>query len=175
MDNENIISLFSLDNKKKKKKTKVIKPIVEELYTYEFLLKKIIKEKEKNNIIIEEKKINSIKIPNIVKIGSKTVLWINFECICKTLKRDMNHVSKFIFTELCTTGSININNQLKIKGIFRSLHIESLLKKYINKYITCKNCFNVNTIFVKDIKNRLQSLKCNDCNSIRTNIEYEKI
>lgn len=39
----------------------------------------------------------------------------------------------FLLTELGTSGSVDANNQLIIKGRFQQKQIESVLRKYISK------------------------------------------
>ena len=47
-------------------------------------------------------------------------------------------------------------------------YIESLLRKYIGEYVTCKMCRSPNTELTKDSVSRLFFCKCKDCESSRS-------
>jgi translation initiation factor 2 subunit 2 len=77
--------------------------------------------------------------PSIQKLPKKSV-WSNFETICKKLNRECDHVMKFFFIELSTTGNTDGENNLLIKGKFSSSQIENLLLVYISLYVKCPEC-----------------------------------
>ena len=51
--------------------------------------------------------------------------------------------------ELGTEGSIDGNQRLVIRGKYVPKYIESLLRKYIVEYVTCKMCRSANTTLTK--------------------------
>ena len=57
----------------------------------------------------------------------------------KRLKRQPEHVIQFIMAELGTSGSVDGNNRLIIKGRFQQKQIESVLRRYISNH---KNLFS---------------------------------
>jgi translation initiation factor 2 subunit 2 len=51
-------------------------------------------------------------------VGTKKTLWVNFQEICKMMKRNPEHVFQFMMAELGTEGSIDGNARLVIRGKF---------------------------------------------------------
>jgi translation initiation factor 2 subunit 2 len=77
-----------------------------------------------------------IMIPaQVIRVGTKTSLFSNFSEICKMLHQQPKHLLDFILSELGTTGSLDSNNQLIIKGRFMNKQIEIILRRYIKKYV----------------------------------------
>lgn len=148
--------------------------IIDELgYSYEYLLNRLYKNMDVNKPPIHT--INQkiiLKHANVVKCGTKKVAFTNFGETCTILKRDFNDVKNFILTELSTTGSIDSNNCLIIRGRLTSDNIETQLRKYIKKYIMCVTCYSLDTNIEKNIKTRLSSIICMKCQSSRTISEY---
>ena len=70
--------------------------------------------------------------------------------------------------ELGTEGSIDGNQRLVIRGKYVPKYIESLLRKYIVEYVTCKMCRSPNTTLTKDSVSRLYFMHCDDCGSSRS-------
>jgi len=64
---------------------------------------------------------------------------------------------------LGTSGSIDGNNQLIIKGRFQQKQIENVLRRYIKEYVTCHTCRSPNTLLQKD--SRIFFLQCEACGS----------
>uniref|UniRef100_A0AAR2ISS0 Eukaryotic translation initiation factor 2 subunit 2 n=1 Tax=Pygocentrus nattereri TaxID=42514 RepID=A0AAR2ISS0_PYGNA len=83
--------------------------------------------------------------------------------ICKLLHRQPKHLLAFLLAELGTSGSIDGNNQLVIKGRFQQKQIENVLRRYIKEYVTCHTCRSPETILQKDT--RLYFLQCETCHS----------
>ena len=54
--------------------------------------------------------------PQVVRVGSKKTAFANFIEIAKMLHRPPKHLLQFLFAELGTSGAIDGNNQLIIKG-----------------------------------------------------------
>ena len=86
--------------------------------------------------------------------------------ICKKLRRQPDHLIQYIFTELGTNGSIDGNQRLIIKGRFQIKQIETLLRKYIIEYVSCKTCKSPDTNLIKE--NRLFFVNCESCGSSRS-------
>ena len=83
--------------------------------------------------------------------------------ICKTLHRQPKHLLDFFLAELVTSGSVDGNSQLIIKGRFQQKQIENVLRRYIKEYVTCHTCRSPDTILQKDT--RLFFLQCETCGS----------
>jgi translation initiation factor 2 subunit 2 len=98
----------------------------------------------------------------------KKTIWSNFYKICEILKRDTEHIRKYLITEFSTTSSINSQNELILKGKYNLNMIDSIIKKYISEYISCKICGNLNTLLEKDSSSRLYYIICLSCSAKRS-------
>jgi len=134
-------------------------------YAYDTLLDMVFDiMREKNpEMTSGKKKTFSMKPPQIVKAGSKKTAFANFAEICRLMKRQPRHVLQFLMAELGTTGSIDGNECLIVKGRFQQKHFESVLRKYIKEYVTCHTCRSSETDLTKDV--RLFFLTCKTCGS----------
>uniref|UniRef100_A0A2P2HWL2 Eukaryotic translation initiation factor 2 subunit 2 n=1 Tax=Hirondellea gigas TaxID=1518452 RepID=A0A2P2HWL2_9CRUS len=134
-------------------------------YSYDELLQRAFDQlREKNpEMAAGEKKKFVMKPPQVLRIGSKKSAFANFNEICRLLHRIPKHVLQFLLAELGTSGSIDGNNQLIIKGRFQQKQIENVLRRYIKEYVTCHTCRSSDTILQKDA--RLYFLQCEQCNS----------
>ncbi|XP_023107082.1 eukaryotic translation initiation factor 2 subunit 2 isoform X1 [Felis catus] len=134
-------------------------------YTYEELLNRVFNiMREKNpDMVAGEKRKFVMKPPQVVRVGTKKTSFVNFTDICKLLHRQPKHLLAFLLAELGTSGSIDGNNQLVIKGRFQQKQIENVLRRYIKEYVTCHTCRSPDTILQKDT--RLYFLQCETCHS----------
>ena len=165
LDNINLLS-----DKKQELTIDVLTPLKDQEteYTYEFLYERICNLIKKNNPSVTEKTKISLKAPDVRKVTGIKCVWVNFNDTCVSLNREREHFLNFILTELGTEGSIGGDYQLNLKGRYNNKHVESLLKKYVQEYVTCKNCNSPNTTLRKDNSARIQILHCNNCNSDKT-------
>lgn len=115
---------------------------------------------------LSDSKVFKIVPPNVMKVGSKKTAISNISEISIKLNRNIDHLSNFFFSELTTTGSIDGNNQLIIKGRYNQIQMESILRKYILEFVTCGNCKSPNTELSKEL--RLTFINCKNCGSKRT-------
>uniref|UniRef100_A0A131XW41 Eukaryotic translation initiation factor 2 subunit 2 n=1 Tax=Ixodes ricinus TaxID=34613 RepID=A0A131XW41_IXORI len=134
-------------------------------YTYDELLQRVFNVmREKNpDMVAGEKKKLVMRPPQVLKVGTKKSSFANFLEICKMLHRQPKHVQAFLLAELGTSGSVDANNQLIIKGRFQQKQIENVLRRYIKAYVTCHTCRSPDTILQKDT--RLFFLQCEKCGS----------
>ena len=133
-------------------------------YRYEELLDRVFEIIRQKNPSVENCKTKLVmKPPLVAKAGAKKTSFANFIEICKLLHREPKHLLTFLVAELGTSGSIDGNNQLIIKGRFQQKQIETVLKRYIKEYVTCHTCHSPSTILQKD--NRLFFLQCETCGS----------
>lgn len=186
-DNFDLDMNFSMTKKKKKKKKDFDELVAEEEkkeaedrknvedtttwvgsdrdYTYEELLIRVFDiMREKNPDMVAGKKQKFVmRPPQVVRIGTKKTSFANFTEICKTLHRQPKHLLDFLLAELGTSGSVDGNSQLIIKGRFQQKQIENVLRRYIKEYVTCHTCRSPDTILQKDT--RLFFLQCETCGS----------
>lgn len=104
--------------------------------------------------------------PQVSRDGNKKSLFSNVKEISERMQRPTDHVIQFLFAELGTSGSVDGSNRLVIKGRFQQKQIETVLRRYIIEYVTCKTCKSVNTKLTKE--NRLYFLDCKSCGSRRS-------
>jgi translation initiation factor 2 subunit 2 len=132
-------------------------------YTYDELLTRVFNiMREKNpDMITGEKRKFVMKPPQVNRVGTKKTSFSNFADICKLLRRQEKHLLNFLLVELGTSGSLDINKQLTIKGKFQQKQIENVLRRYIKEYVTCHTCRSPDTNMVKE--ERLFFLKCEAC------------
>jgi len=137
-------------------------------YTYDELLNlvfNIIREKNPD-LATGEKKRLVMRPPQVLRVGSKKTSFANFLELCKLLHRPQKHMQAFLLAELGTSGSVDANNQLIIKGRFVQKQLESVLRRYIKEYVACQTCRSPDTILQKDT--RLFFLQCETCGSRRS-------
>nr|CAG4644195.1 EOG090X0AVX [Lepidurus arcticus] len=134
-------------------------------YTYDELLNRVFNiMREKNpEMVAGEKKKFTMRPPQVVRIGTKKTSFANFTEICKMLHRQPKHLLAFLLAELGTSGSVDGNNQLIIKGRFQQKQMENVLRRYVKEYVTCHTCRSPETILQKDT--RLFFLQCETCGS----------
>jgi len=134
-------------------------------YQYDELLDRvfgIMRDKNPEMVGGKQKKF-VMRPPQVVRVGSKKTAFANFIEIAKMLHRPPKHLLQFLFAELGTSGAIDGNNQLIIKGRFQQKHIENVLRRYIKEYVTCHTCRSPDTILTKE--GRLFFLQCMTCHS----------
>lgn len=83
----------------------------------------------------------TIAPPSIHRDGNKKTVFANIADICKRMHRQPDHVIQFLFAEMGTTGSVDGNGRLVIKGRFLQKQVENVLRRYIgetnhNHYLT---------------------------------------
>jgi putative translation initiation factor aIF-2 beta subunit len=136
-------------------------------YETDFLLDRAYK-------LLEEKKVKTKESQyeppqaEVMKYGSKKTGVINFKTICKTLLRTENELMKYILGEFSCQGSITGQHELIINGKFNEKSVQSVLNKYIKKYVLCYVCKSSKTKLAKE--NRLTILECENCKS-KTSVE----
>uniref|UniRef100_A0A1A9UTQ6 Eukaryotic translation initiation factor 2 subunit 2 n=1 Tax=Glossina austeni TaxID=7395 RepID=A0A1A9UTQ6_GLOAU len=134
-------------------------------YTYDELLKRVFEIiLDKNPEMAGGRKPKFVmRPPQVLRVGTKKTSFANFMDIARTLHRMPKHLLDFLLAELGTSGSMDGNQQLIIKGRFQPKQIENVLRRYIKEYVTCHTCRSPETILQKDT--RLFFLQCESCGS----------
>lgn len=171
---------------KKKKEKGETKNVQEEsnwtpgpVYPYDLMITRVYEILESKNPSLGEKHKYILKPPQIVRVGSKKVAWVNFSEICGIMKRPIDHVVQFVLAEFGTEGSVagqatsrseggGADGQLILKGRYQPKHCESLLRKYIKEYVTCGMCKSADTQLRKDASTRLFLVECQNCGASRS-------
>jgi len=148
-------------------------------YTYQQMLSRLYEFVEDKCPTLGVAKKQVLKPPQVVRVGSKRVAWVNFAEICQMIKRPSDHVVSYVLAEFGTEGSVagsatsraegaGADGQLILKGRYLPKHLESVLRKYIKDYVTCHMCKGADTELAKDSSTRLWVVKCNVCGADRT-------
>jgi translation initiation factor 2 subunit 2 len=113
---------------------------------------------------------NVVKIPpvNAFKVGTNKTLWANFDKLCKSVKRNPEHIFNFFENELGTSSSVDSKERLLIRGKFKGEELNKVLSKYINEYVICKVCGSKDTTLVKEQKLFFVVCESTSCQSRRT-------
>ncbi|AGO13018.1 AaceriAFL145Wp [[Ashbya] aceris (nom. inval.)] len=106
--------------------------------------------------------------PPVCQRDGKKTIFANIQEISEKLQRSPEHLIQYLFAELGTSGSIDGQKRLVIKGKFLSKQMENVLRRYIMEYVTCKTCKSINTELKKEQSNRLFFLVCKSCGSTRS-------
>jgi translation initiation factor 2 subunit 2 len=101
---------------------------------------------------------------NVLPAGARTII-INFLEIASILRREPDHLQKFILKELATSGEIQ-NGRLVVQGRFRPDVVDRKIELYAKEYVLCPQCNKPDTKFVKE--DRFLFLKCEACGSRHT-------
>jgi translation initiation factor 2 subunit 2 len=101
---------------------------------------------------------------NIQPAGARTVI-INFTEIASMLRREPDHLQKFILKELATSGEVQ-SGRLVVQGKFRPEVVDRKIELYAKEYVICPDCGKPDTKFIKE--DRFMFLKCEACGSRHT-------
>jgi translation initiation factor 2 beta subunit (eIF-2beta)/eIF-5 len=119
---------------------------------------------------IKDGKVNNplvLPFPVVSRIPKKSS-WDNFHYFCEVINRQPDHVRRFFFFELATSGSITGSGSLHIKGKFDRQRIEKGCRKYIEAFVQCNQCRGLHTVLEKDHGSNLWMVKCTFCTSERS-------
>ena len=101
--------------------------------------------------------------------GNKTIL-NNLPQIASYLRRDQNHLLKFLLKEMATSGSIK-NNRVILQRKISSQKINEKLSDYVKEFVLCSQCGKPDTELKK--QDRIPFMHCLACGakqSIRAKI-----
>jgi len=182
-----IIAMFDLTTKKKKKKTikDAEKELEKDVYPdkplevcISYLLDKEILEHPtysyaedllprcySNVSTVEEKRIVPYQ-PVITHKGRKTT-FENYDKFIESFQKtniDLRkaHIFKYLLIELCCKGQI-ANSKVVLLGKFKLERIINILRQYIVKHVQCNNCSNLNTTIQKCSITHHYCIQCDKC------------
>jgi translation initiation factor 2 subunit 2 len=92
--------------------------------------------------------------------GNKTII-SNFLQIANTLRREPNHMLKFILKELATPGEIKKSGSVMVGTKVPASRINDKIKKYAEEFVLCKECCKPDTKIMKE--GQFLFLKCTAC------------
>ncbi|XP_062189636.1 eukaryotic translation initiation factor 2 subunit beta-like [Phragmites australis] len=136
-------------------------------YKYDELLDRVFNILRENNPdLAGDRRRTVMRPPQVLREGTKKTVFVNFMDLCKTMHRQPEHVMMFLLAEMGTSGSLDGQQRLVIKGRFAPKNFEAILRRYINEYVICNGCKSPDTILSKE--NRLFFLRCEQCGSSRS-------
>lgn len=138
-------------------------------YTYEELLDRVFGIlKENNPELTGERRRTTLKPPQIAREGTKKTVFINFMETSKSINRNHEHLLAYLMAELGTSGSLDGQQRLIIKGRFLPKAFEGCLRRYMNEYVLCNSCKSPDTLLDRDSSTRIMFLRCQQCGASRT-------
>ena len=138
-------------------------------YTYEELLDRVFGILKKfNPELTGEKRRTVMKPPQVLREGTKKTVFVNFMELCKAMHRQPDHVMNYLMGELGTSGSLDGQQRLMVKGRFLPKAFEGGLRRYVNEYVLCHACKSPDTLLDKDQTTRLYVLRCQQCGASRS-------
>jgi translation initiation factor 2 subunit 2 len=108
--------------------------------------------------------------PDVLHEGSKKTIIRNFAELVDSLRRDENHLYKFLLQELGTAGSVN-NRRLVLQGRVPEKKIKERVGLYIDTFVVCQECNRPDTAFLRSARTLI--LHCEACGAkrpIRSNL-----
>ena len=123
--------------------------------------KELLKEVRKNlpeSVFLKER----FEIPKVLGHiqGNRTII-TNFIQIASTLRRDVDHMLKYILKELATPGEIKKSGALILGTKVPASRINEKVRQYANEFVLCFECGKPDTTIVKE--NGLSYMKCTAC------------
>ncbi|CAD5117189.1 DgyrCDS5986 [Dimorphilus gyrociliatus] len=164
---------FSRKKHKHRKKNRAMNPSSDledsDLYSYDELLS-MLRKTESLRLIEKGQKEKTIVIPLPItaRVSKVKSALINFVAICKALNREPKMFIKFIMVEFGTQASIDKNNWLILRGIYKEYHFTAVIKRFIRSYVKCVACRGFNTE-IHRLKRELYVV-CYYCEA-KTNVE----
>ena len=80
--------------------------------------------------------------------GNKTIL-TNLQQLISYIRRDQDHLLKFLLKELATSGAIK-NNRVILQRKISSQKINEKIEEYVKEFVICKECKKPDTELIKD-------------------------
>jgi translation initiation factor 2 subunit 2 len=127
---------------------------------YEVLLKKAYA-----GVTVQSESTERFTVPEAKSyIEGKTTVLENFAEIADIVRRDQDHLMKYLLGELGTAGKIDGTRAI-FNGKFEPALINGLIKSYVDDYVICSECGKPDTRLVKD--DRVLLLRCDACGGHR--------
>ena len=102
------------------------------------------------------------EIPKILGLiqGNRTII-SNFLQIASTLRRDVDHLLKYVLKELATPGEIKKSGALILGTKVPASRINEKIRQYANEFVLCFECGKPDTQIVRE--GELTYMKCTAC------------
>ena len=125
--------------------------------------KELLEEVRKNlpeSVFVKER----FEIPKVMGHlqGNRTIIG-NINQIADVLRRDINHLLKYVLKELAAPGEIKKSGALIIGTKVPASRINEKIRKYAEEYVLCRECGKPDTKIDKE--EGISYLKCSACGS----------
>ena len=137
-------------------------------YHYDELLGRVFGILREKNPALSEKAKTIVKPPQVLREGTKKTVFANLMEICNAMHRPHEHVVQYLLAELGTTGTLDGQQRLVLKGRFLPKVFEGVLRHYFIDYVICNMCKSSNTELVKEQSSRLSYCRCQACGASRS-------
>jgi len=137
-------------------------------YHYDELLGRVFGILREKNPALSEKTKTIIKPPQVLREGTKKTVFVNLMEICNAMHRAPEHVIQYLMAELGTSGTLDGQNRLILKGRFLPKVFEGVLRHYFIDYVICNMCKSSDTQLVKEQSSRLSYCRCQACGASRS-------
>lgn len=102
--------------------------------------------------------------------GNKSIV-DNFQEICNTLRREPEHLSKFLSRELATQSIID-KGRIIFNRKLSSSRINEKIQAYVDEFVICKECKKPDTEIIKEGRfTYLHCLACGAKHPVRAKIQ----
>src|SRR3990167_825166 len=102
------------------------------------------------------------EIPKVLgHMQGNTKIISNFLQIASTLRRDVDHLLKYVLKELATPGEIKKSGALILGTKVPASRINDKIRQYANEFVLCLECGKPDTQLVKE--GELTYMKCTAC------------
>ena len=91
--------------------------------------------------------------------GNKTVI-INLKKIAKDLRRELDHLLKYLLRELATPGKV-VGERVIFGTKVAASTINKKIKKYVSEFVFCSECNKPDTNIIEE--KGIMYLKCTAC------------
>ena len=122
--------------KKKPKQVEIRKPDNQTDQEYELALQSIYNKlgvkKECGKLIVEQ--------PIVLPVGTKRTTFSNLVRVCKSVKREPSHFSKYLEVELGTKAFVTSEGQYVVKGRFKVDQVKNVTTNYVRECVLCPEC-----------------------------------
>ena len=137
-------------------------------YHYDELLGRVFGILREKNPALSEKSKTIVKPPQVLREGTKKTVFANLMEICNGMHRAPEHVIQYLLAELGTTGTLDGQQRLVLKGRFLPKAFEGVLRHYFIDYVICNMCKSSDTQLIKEQASRLTYCRCQACGASRS-------
>jgi len=102
----------------------------------------------------------TIPRPDVRQVGRRRTIIMNFKEIADELRRDPEHILKFLSGEMATLANFD-GTRVVFQGRFNYDTVRNLLDIYTEKYVVCPVCKRPDTRILRE--RRLWFLQCEAC------------